>query len=146
MKKDIYKVVKSLQKNIDDKVHQELVWMSLTTGRLYDSIEDELCQINFFRRYKDLVCQMSDDECLDIYKGVILLFGRHQEKPLRIKCLFEDLFDWHRLDFANKRVAFVLKNMDDTQFKKAIILSYLYDGNYFTMMRDYKYLRDQGLL
>lgn len=144
MKTRFQKSVENVQESVNRSIDGEVIWCSLVTSRLYDNVEDALCEINFFRKYKDIACTMSDDECLDIYKGVIILFGRQISKPLFIKNLFEDIFDWHRLDFANKRIAYILKNSHGEYGKR--IIDFLYEKDYYMMLHDYNVLRTQGLL
>lgn len=104
---------------------------------IYGSIEKDLLEVNFFRRYKDKVCKMTDSHARDLYNGVIIpyvyfpelmklrvyqiLFAKELRKQeAKVKHLFDTIEDWYTLDFARRKCENKF-NMDGREYLKNML-------------------------
>lgn len=105
------------------KKDKEIIFTGLLSKPCYETIEESLLEINYFRRYKDRVCFMSDDECIDLFKGVVVYYYvARKNKSMKVpENLFENLYDWHRLKFATQRMlnfSFAFELKEESQRKE----------------------------
>lgn len=106
-----------------DNGKKKLGWEMLC-NKTYEYIEDSLIEINFFRRYKDNVCLMSDDECIDLYKGVVLFYHSANKKGYEgyiPKNLFETIYDYYRLRFATQRIVWLSFRINSSNEKESVM-------------------------